>query len=61
MTHRGPFQPLPFCDSVISLSPLDAGCVMHTLFQEQSVCTPWVFCKLSGNHFATTFLSHCDY
>ena len=22
MTHRGPFQPLPFCDSVILISPL---------------------------------------
>jgi len=21
MTHRGPFQPLPFCDSVIWLAP----------------------------------------
>ena len=28
MTHRGPFQPLPFCDSVIRASPRLAGVVL---------------------------------
>jgi len=48
MTHRGPFQPLPFCDSVIlwysgSAGPGPASC-RSPLFFQKKICwgTQWI-------------------
>jgi len=34
MTHRGPFQPLPFCDSVIDSSNIELAQVTLTLSRQ---------------------------
>jgi len=43
MTHRGPFQPLPFCDSVILL--IDFAEQNVTFLKEQIVLEETVFFK----------------
>ena len=56
MTHRGPFQPLLFCDSVTSEA---AQGFLHIIY----LCIVYLFCFLVNvnehHKFTTTTRSHC--
>jgi len=38
MTHRGPFQPLLFCDSVINLTSMESPVPYLSLPQQRQQC-----------------------
>jgi len=49
MTHRGPFQPLPFCDSVISSLNLTALTLDMFFCQMKKQITELILLQLSSN------------
>ena len=52
MTHRGPFQPLPFCDSVINAFP----CTVH----HEQLCDFLQLFYLFFFNLRMTFFVTCD-
>jgi len=48
MTHRGPFQSLPFCDSVLPVPGVERGLVGNVL-ELTSTDFPWGNATMGGN------------